>query len=283
MPLPCHIDIPLTDDQAVSLQLIRIPAGDFLMGSRGRMSWEEPVHEVRIPFDFYLGKFPVTQQQFAVWANATDLDHKNHFFYHKNHFPYNDHNPAERMSWDDSVRFCIWLSDLYEHNQLADQDWPSGYRCALPSEAQWEYACSAWSESTHDNGSVRMYTEYHTGDGEGALQQAGWYDSNSDSRTHVVGGKAGNRHGLYDMHGNVDEWCADSWSDEAYTYRAGTVEDPLVLHDDVYRVLRGGSWRNRPTYCRSAYRSKYRRDNRYWYVGFRVGLFPVQSCQNQQD
>jgi len=150
------------------------------MGSRWGHSSEEPVHEVCIPFDFYLGQFPVTQQQFAVWTNATDLDHKNRF-------AGNDNNPAESMNWDESVQFCAWLGERYAHYQSKEETWPSDYQCALPSEAQWEYACSAWGEIENNAGSVnRVYTEYHSGDGEAALHQAGWYGNNSDSHPPVV-------------------------------------------------------------------------------------------------
>jgi len=279
MPLPDHIKIPLTDDRSVLLELIRIPAGDFLMGSRWGHSSEEPVHEVCIPFDFYLGQFPVTQQQFAVWTNATDLDHKNRFAGY-------DDNPAESMNWDESVQFCAWLGERYAHYQSKEETWPSDYQCALPSEAQWEYACSAWGEIENNAGSVnRVYTEYHSGDGEAALHQAGWYGNNSDSQTHAVGGKAPNRHGLYDMHGNVWEWCIDGRNDSAYRQRAGLTDDPLVLpaRGDADRVVRGGSWGNHAFGCRVACRGWWHPGDRVRFQGFRVGLFPVQSCQTKQS
>ena len=106
----------------------------------------------------------------------------------------------------------------------------------LPSEAQWEYACRAGTD-----------TEYATGDGEAALHDAGWYTGNSNDETHDVGLTLANRFGLYDMHGNVWEWCADAFDEHAYKKRVNDVCDPFIDGDnDANRVIRGGSWDDSP-------------------------------------
>ena len=277
MSLPDKINLPLVDDESPGIELIRIPAGNFLMGARGRNLGVEPVHRVCIPNDFYLGKYPVTQRQFSVWTGLAGIDHSNDF-------PGKDNHPAENMSWQEAVQYCQWVTERYQLYQKKYPDWPGEYECALPTEARWEYACSAWLETpTPDGAGQRVYTEYHTGDGEAALQQAGWYGGNSDSQTQAVGSKEANRHGLYDMHGNVWEWCMDDWDDFAYRKRPGIAKDPLVHGaENAYRVIRGGSWDNLATLCRAACRDWNRPGDRYWNQGFRVGLFPVHSCQPEQ-
>ena len=282
MSLPDHIEIPLTDDNSVLLHLVRIPAGSFLMGARMNEDEgdvrEEPVNKVCIPFDFYLAQTPVMQQQFSVWTKHTGIKHENGFPDHSNH-------PAENMSWDQSVQFCQWVVERYRHCQSENKDWPADYQCLLPTEAQWEYACSAWHELTDSDGTVRrIYTHYHTGDGEAALSQAGWFAGNSDGQTHPVGQKQANRHELFDMHGNVWEWCVDGWDVNAYRHRPPSVKDPWVASSaSANRVIRGGSWGNRASDCRAACRYGRHPDDRYRDQGFRVGLFPVHSCQTKQS
>ena len=150
------------------------------------------------------------------------------------------------------------------------------YRYAhLPTEAHWEYACRAGTR-----------TDYYTGDGEAALREAGWFDGNSEGSTHPVGKLAPNDFGLYDMHGNVWEWCLDRWDESAYRRRWDgiTAEDTFALnekHGDQNeannnwgenRVLRGGSWIYTADWCRAAYRDRYRAGNSFWNFGFRVCL-----------
>jgi formylglycine-generating enzyme required for sulfatase activity len=237
----------------LELQLRMIPVGEFRMGARGESEREEPVHRVRLTQPFYLGQFPVTQAQYAAFRSD-----------HQNGFPGDSRRPVENVTWEDAVAYCAWLNDR------SSVVWPSGlegFTARLPSEAQWEYACRGGTE-----------TEFHTGDGAIALAAAGWYDVNSDQKTHPVGLKAPNAYGLYDMHGNVVEWCADAWLADAYKLRVDGVCDPEVTEQevagDVLRVVRGGSWFYRASVCRAAVRDRGGPVYRYRNLGFRVCLFP---------
>ncbi|MCY2963186.1 MAG: formylglycine-generating enzyme family protein, partial [Planctomycetota bacterium] len=176
--LPPAVTLQLPSE--VDLEFQWIPAGEFHMGSRGEHSDEEPIHLVKITHGFYLGRYPVTQGQYAVWNHA-----------HENGFPGDLRRPVEQVTWDEAMEYCAWLND---RSQVT---WPPGlneFAAGLPTEAQWEYAWRAGTE-----------TEFHTGDGESALAAAGWYDVNSNSTTHPVGCKKPNAYGLHDMHGNVWE------------------------------------------------------------------------------
>ena len=265
-----------------------------MMGARGYSRAEEPVHEVEITQDFYLGIYPVTHAQFRAWTQAQGIEHKNKFEGKVQH-------PVENLNWFEARQYCHWLMQLDSTHLM-----PDGFQARLPTEAEWEYACSAWQETE----AGRIYTEYHTGDGVGALQQAGWFgaffeDDNQrnvlDSSTQAAGQLTCNRHGLHDMHGNVWEWCLDAFDLAEYSRSAGLCCDPfcsdengsrihpctvpLELSDQggTYRVRRGGSCFNHATFCRASYRGRYLPDNRNWIVGFRVGLFPVPCQQEQPD
>ena len=278
--LDTEISISLDDEQQVWMQFRLIPAGSFLMGARGHHEDEEPAHLVAIPFDYYLGKYPVTQRQFAVWTELASVEHKNGF-------EGKPQNPAENLNWFEACQFCEWLQEKLQNcspkfHQLA------GFTASLPTEAQWEYACSAWHlDNRNDDPLRRDYTEYHMGDGPAALAQSGWFNVNSQGQTQAVGQLTANRHGLYDMHGNVWEWCSDQWDGMVYRHRVNGAIDPCVDNvgerDNTYRVQRGGSWDDRATNCRASFRSGYHPDRRNRFYGFRVGLFPVHSCQTEQQ
>jgi len=143
------------------------------------------------------------------------------------------------------------------------QSFPEGMTAAcLPSEAQWEFACRAGSK-----------TDYYTGDGDEALAEAGWYSETWESgSTHAVGQKKSNRWGLFDMHGNVVEWCRDVWDAGAYRGRPEGVEDPECVGEGRRRVQRGGSWLRSAVPCRAAYRLRVEAGFRNWDRGFRVCL-----------
>jgi len=242
-----------------------IPAGAFRMGSRGFQPDEEPVHQVRIVKPYWLGETPVTQAQFAPWTREEAVDHKNDFDEGVSD------RPAENLDWRMAIRYCDWLARVVPKSKLPDG---FGLFC-LPTEAEWERACRAGTE-----------TEYHTGDAEAALAEAGWFAGNSGGQTHEVGKQAPNGFGLYDMHGNIWEWCHDVWDSAAYRSRADGAWDSGwearqaewnrglegMLASDQFRALRGGTWNFTSALCRSAFRSRGGASDRYWYLGFRVCL-----------
>ena len=230
----------------IKLKMVKIPAGSFLMGTEEAevirlckeygTDWfkkEMPQHRVNLQ-EFYLGKYPVTQEQYqAIMGN------------NPSHFKDNPKNPVESVSWNDAQAFCQKLSEKAGKN----------YR--LPSEAEWEYACRAGTQ-----------TRYYFGDDEKLLEEYAWYDKNSDSKTHPVGQKKPNNWGLYDMSGNIWERCEDGWHEN---YQNAPTDGTAWkdFHSIINRrVLRGGSWINNPRNCCSAYRVSY--DYRYIGYGFRV-------------
>lgn len=218
----------------VELVLKKIPAGEFWMGERGLKNWDstlsEPVHRELVE-EFWMGETPVTQAQFACWRP----DHKNVFDGQPNH-------PVERVNWGEAEGFCRWLEEK------------SGFEARLPTEVQWEYACRAGTR-----------TEYWSGDGEAALAEVGWYAENSGDRTHAVKGKPPNAWGLYDMHGNVWEWCADGW--DKHRFLRGAEKSQLMV---LQRLIRGGSYDSEARFCRSAFRAWRGSTLRIWFLGFRV-------------
>lgn len=272
---PRHV-IRLSERVEMAFRLI--PAGSFLMGSRGYEANEAPIHRVVIPEPFWMAETPVTQAQFAVWTVAEGIKHQNHFAGKPDH-------PAEHMDWFESVAFGEWLSHTFA------AQFPSGFpEAGLPSEAQWEYACRAGTE-----------TEYHTGDGEAALAEAGWHGEDfGTGGTHPVAGKTANLFHLHDMHGNVWEWCSDVWDALAYQKRPGlfhsrawTLENAgaqVEYWDDddrknghPLRVVRGGSWYYTAGICRSAFRSWGRPGIRDWNLGFRLSLVPGPGGGSQPE
>ncbi len=219
----------------VTMELVRIPAGSFMMGSENGFSDERPVHSVTISRDFYIGRYEVTQAQWrAVMGNNPSS------------FSGCDTCPVERVSWGDIAGFNTALSNR------------TGYGLRLPTEAEWEYAARAGTT-----------TEYSFGDDSGNLGDYAWYGSNSGWQTHEVGGKLPNPWGLYDMHGNVWEWCEDWYSDGYYAISPGS--DPTGPVSGSGRVLRGGSWDlDGLNILRSAHRSGGRPGERDYRDGFRV-------------
>jgi formylglycine-generating enzyme required for sulfatase activity len=193
--------------------MVWIPAGTFEMGSNDGDSDEKPVHAVTLD-GFWIGKYEVTQRQYeAMMGN------------NPSHFKGPD-RPVEQVSWNDAMEFCRKLSQA------------TGKTYTLPTEAQWEYACRAGSKSNWDE--------------ENRLGDYAWYERNSGNKTHDVGGKSPNQWGLYDMHGNVWEWCAD-WFEGIY-YASSPPRNPTGPASGKYRVFRGGGWCGTAYNCRSASR-----------------------------
>ena len=236
------------------IKLKRIPAGKFLMGLPGGDEDEDehPQHEVRITRPFYLGVYEVTQGQYqAVMGN------------NPSYFKGSDDLPVEQVSWSDAVKFCNKLSEregrrpCYRIEGDVVTIAGGGYR--LPTEAEWEYACRA--ETT---------TRFSFGDDVDALGQYAWYSANSNGRTHPVGKKQPNAFGLYDMHGNVWEWCWDGY--DADYYKQSPAVDPPGAAQASARVFRGGGWDFIPRFARSAIRHGYGPVYRYSSLGFRLAL-----------
>ena len=160
--------------------------------------------------------------------------------------------PVEQVSWEDVTEFCRQLSALPDERQAG-----RGYR--LPTEAEWEYACRAGTT-----------TVYYFGNGESGLGDFGWFRRNARRVTHPVGQKKPNAWGLFDMHGNVWEWCSDGYGD----YPKGVASDPRGPSTGSFRVCRGGCWRVTAGYCRSAGRGRYGPTYRSSDLGFRLALSP---------
>jgi formylglycine-generating enzyme required for sulfatase activity len=241
---------------SIGMTLKLIPAGEFMMGSpdsdQGAYSQEKPQHRVRISKSFYLGVYEVTQAEYkAVMENNPGTSSPNGDGKDKVAGQSTDQYPMEGVSWFDAVIFCNKLSakegrrPFYEiddkYVQVPDWNGP-GYR--LPTEAEWEYACRANASTP---------TRYSFGDDAAQLDEYGWFQANS-SRIHPVGKKKPNGFGLYDMHGNVEEWCWD-WYGEDY-YKQSREDDPTGpagrLAPSLCRVIRGGCSAFGPEWVRSA-------------------------------
>jgi formylglycine-generating enzyme required for sulfatase activity len=250
----------------IKLEMIKILAGSFTMGS-DEYDGEKPKHQVKLQ-EFYLGKYPVTQEQYeSVMGN------------NPSNFQDNPKNPVEQVSWDDAKEFCQKLNQF------------TGKKYRLPTEAEWEYACRAGTQ-----------TRYYFGDDQSFLKEYAWYGDNSgdsfldtikmwdadpnwenyykklmdnNCKTHPVGEKKLNNWGLYDMSGNVWEWCEDPWHD-SYANKPKNIKNngnTIWSSSDIsFRVLRGGSWDDDSGGCHSAYRVRSDADVRYSAIGFRLAV-----------
>ena len=229
----------------LEMEFVYVPAGSFRMGSDDGDPDEKPVHAVRISHGFWLGKYEVTQEEYEKLMGKNPSRFKG------------VRNPVECVSWNDAVAFCKKLTE----RERAAGRLPAGYVYRLPTEAEWEYAARGGPKSKGCKYS-----------GSDDLDAVGWYDGNSGRKTHPVGQKQPNELGLYDMSGNVWEWCLD-WYDSGY-YRKSPGTDPVNTAGASSRVSRGGSWYNSAGYCRAAIRDRVRPDSADSLLGFRVCLAP---------
>ncbi len=226
---------------SIGMTFVLIPAGSFLMGCNSDFEkcnsrYETPQHRVTISKPFYMGKYEVTQEQWLKVIGSNPAHFKGRS------------NPVEKVGWDEVQ---VFLKKLRKKE---------GRSYRLPTEAEWEYAARAGSES-----------KYSFGNAAEQLGQYAWYENNSGSKTHPVGQKLPNAWGLYDMHGNVNEWCAD-WYDENY-YGSSPKQDPSGPSSGQERVYRGGSWGSNASLTRAAERGGAWPDSRsYGSLGFRVVL-----------
>jgi len=259
----------------VSLRLIQVPAGQFLMGSPAdepqRSEDEGPQHRVRLP-GFLMAQSPITQaqwQQVAGWQERNAERWGRQLNPNPSRFSDqadSDNRPVEQVSWHDAIEFCHRLSQR------------TGRHYSLPSEAQWEYACRAGTTTPFAFGAtlsaeLANYNASSTyGDGPNGKYR---------KQTTPVGMYPANAWGLHDMHGNVYEWCLDHWHD---SYEGAPSDGSAWLKpsssDEERRLLRGGSWRSIPRYCRSAFRGRYQPRYALGHVGFRVVCLPQGPSLN---
>ncbi len=234
-------DIALDLGNGVRLKLVLIPAGEFMMGSprneEGRETDEGPLHDVTITKPFYMGIYAVTQEQYAHVMGKNP----SHFI--------GGSLPVETVTWRDAVEFCRALSKKTVKT------------ISLPTEAQWEYACRAGTTTAFNMGDTISSDEANL---DGLVVYGKSKHSDYLQRTTPVGSFKPNAFGLYDMHGNVCQWCGD-WHDDEY-YAESPDTDPQGPNNGIYRVLRGGGWFYNPSQCRSA---------------FRYGIEP--DCQKRKD
>jgi formylglycine-generating enzyme required for sulfatase activity len=231
----------------LGLNLVWIEPGAFLMGSADGDEDERPVTRVKFTRGFWLGRTALTRAQ---WADMLE----NNPSYCKDA---GKDAPVAYVTWNEAMAFC---KELTEREQAAGH-LPAGYRFTLPTEAQWEYACRAGT------------TEPYAGD----LDAMAWYYENSNGTPHPVGTKQPNAWGLYDMHGNISEWCFDWYG----SYPGGVVTDPMGPASGSNHVRRGGCWAIIAECCRSAARDRSSSDGCTRHLGFRLALISSSSSSNR--
>jgi formylglycine-generating enzyme required for sulfatase activity/serine/threonine protein kinase len=281
-----HLGVLVEDTNSLGMKLVLIPPGEFEMGATPEeIQWasgeggkgyngqpwyfygvpnEAPRHRVQITKPFYLGMYPVTQAEYetVMGVNPSEFAKDKH---EKAQGIDTRRHPVEKVNWDDATDFCRKLSAM-----PAERAARRVYR--LPTEAEWEYACRAGTT-----------TRWWCGDDEAELEAVAWHHGNAGGTTHPVGQKRPNAWRLYDMHGNVWQWCAD-WFSQDY-YRQSSPSDPQGPATGSLRVLRGGSYGHFPSACRAAFRDIFGPATRYSDYGFRVvaEVAGKEQARNQPD
>ena len=223
--------------KGISIEMVKVEAGTFMMGATSEMQNpyddEKPVHQVTLTNDYYMGKYEVTQNLWKAVMGRNPSKFKG------------DDLPVEKVSWDDCQEFISKLNSM------------TGRKFRLPTEAEWEYAARGGKKS-------RGY-QYS---GSSKMSEVAWYTANSGSKTHPVGKKQANELGLYDMTGNVLEWCQDWYG----FYVSSSQTNPTGAFSGFFRVFRGGSWYGNAGNCRSSCRDSYNPGNRNFDLGLRLVL-----------
>ena len=233
------ISIPVKD--GISIEMVKVEAGTFMMGATSEMkdsyddpdSDEKPVHQVTLTNDYYMGKYEVTQ---ALWQAVMGSNPSNFK---------GDNLPVEKVSWNDCQEFISKLNSL------------TGRKFRLPTEAEWEYAARGGKKS-------RGY-QYS---GSSNISDVVWYKDNSANKTHPVGTKQANELGIYDMSGNVWEWCSDRYG----SYSSFSQTNPTGSYSGAFRVLRGGGWGSFAWFCCLSFRRNFAPDFRHYDLGLRLAL-----------
>jgi formylglycine-generating enzyme required for sulfatase activity/uncharacterized caspase-like protein len=249
------LKLEVLQEKAFFMEMVEIQGGTFSMGSNTGDFDEKPIHQVSLS-SFMIGQYEVTQEQYEKVLGYNPSKFRSNLG--------SANLPVENVTWYDAVEFCNQLSEIEGFNKVytisitfVEADFSmNGYR--LPTEAEWEFAARGGSLS-------RNYTYAGSND----VGQVGWYNDNSGKQTRVGGTKAPNELGIYDMSGNVLEWCWDWYG----SYEFGQQSDPIGAFSGGYRVLRGGSWDSSTAYLRSAFRSSGSPDYRSG-IGFRVARRP---------
>ena len=229
------ISIPVKD--GISIEMVKVEAGTFMMGATPEMekpnSDEKPLHQVTLTNDYYMGKYEVPQALWEAVMGSNPSAYKG------------DNLPVEMVSWNDCQEFISKLNSL------------TGRKFRLPTEAEWEYAARGGKKS-------RGY-QYS---GNSNITDVAWYDGNSGSKPHPVGTKQANELGIYDMSGNVYEWCSDWYG----SYSSSSQTNPTGADSGSFRVFRGGGWGIYARGCRLSYRYIFTPDDRRSYLGLRLAL-----------
>ncbi|MEQ8386456.1 MAG: formylglycine-generating enzyme family protein [Coleofasciculus sp. A1-SPW-01] len=240
----------------VTLDMVAIPGGTFLMGSsatdKKRYERESPQHSVTIP-PFFMGKYPVTQAQWQAVSNLPQVNKE--LNPDPSRFKGAD-RPVEQVSWYDCIEFCQRLSQYTGRN----------YR--LPSEAEWEYACRAGTTTPFHFGET-ISTDLANYDGKFTYGE-GARGKYREQTTPVGSFPVANAFGLFDLHGNVYEWCSDHWHDNYIDAPSDGQAWLIDDHQKHFRVMRGGSWFDDPWFCRCSLRFRNVPDYGFLDIGFRV-------------
>jgi formylglycine-generating enzyme required for sulfatase activity len=236
----------------IHLELVRIPAGEFLMGSdpakdQNARKDEQPQHRVYVS-EFFIGKYPITNEQYAAFVRATK--HKIPRYWKKGEIPQDKENhPIVTVSWNDALAFCEWLSRA------------NGHTCRLPTEAEWEKAARGTDGRIYPWGNEWDKTKLNSSEGgPGGTTAVGHSSPGGDSL-----------YGATDIAGNVWEWCAGWYGEKEYQHQARTaIKDPQGSFQGQGRVLRGGAFDYAVDFARCAYRLRRFPDLRNYFIGFRV-------------